>query len=67
MSATGLAALALTNAQVALICATDADPGTYRVPDGQERTDRITQRAAHFLAFLESADADTATLKGTTA
>ena len=50
----------LTNAQVALICATDMDPGTYRTPDGDARTDRVTARAAQFLAFLEQADADTA-------
>lgn len=47
----------LTNAQVALICATDMDPGTYRSPDGDARTDRVISRAHHFLAFLEEADA----------
>lgn len=45
----------LSNAQVALVCATDADPGGYH-GDGQARTDRIIQRAHYFLAFLEDAD-----------
>lgn len=49
----------LTNPQVALICATEMDPGAYQRPDGDERTDRVLARAHQFLAFLESADAET--------
>lgn len=49
----------MSNPQVALICATDLDPGAYRTPDSDARTDRILARAAQFLAFLEQSDADT--------
>lgn len=46
-----------TNPQIALMCAVEADAAYDEGKQTDAKTKRIVQRAHHFLAFLEDADA----------